>query len=143
MCKDKAEEKKEQFLEIFSPEERDKVAEFFDKLISDETDNNEKFSLLHYEDALIQYRDVLESVYYIYTVSISSVDKNFKTICPLLKLLYNESIRCYNRFADIGSAICKTEFSHAPLTEDTDGDLKTYLEKFRKQSEQQETLIEK
>ena len=30
MCKDKAEEKKEQFLEMFSPEERDKVEEFFD-----------------------------------------------------------------------------------------------------------------
>ena len=84
MCKDKAEEKKEQFLEMFSPEERDKVEEFFDELISDKTDNNEKFSLLHYEDVLNQYKDVLDSVYYIYTVSLTSTDDNFKSICPLV-----------------------------------------------------------
>ena len=33
MCKDKAEEKKEQFLEMFSPEDKDKVSEFYDDLI--------------------------------------------------------------------------------------------------------------
>ena len=49
MCKDKAEEKKEQFLEIFSPEDKDKVSEFYDDLLSEISHEKSIFSSCQYE----------------------------------------------------------------------------------------------
>ena len=136
MCKDKAEEKKEQFLEIFSPEDKDKVSEFYDDLLSEISHEKSIFSSCQYESVLFQLKDVIDSMYTVFLLSMKPVDHDLKLLCPLLKLFYNEIVRCYNRFADIGAAICKCNFDHETLTESADDDLKAYLEKFRKQSVQ-------